>query len=79
MHIQVTLYGILRERLAKETRGKLALELPAGSSLRDALAALNITPPVICVRNGANERDLDTPVQDGDELQFFHPVGGGRS
>lgn len=77
MQVKVTLYGILRERLARESRGKLVLDLPPGCSIRDALMRLGIAPPVICVRNGANERNLDTPVEDGDELQFFHPVGGG--
>lgn len=77
MIIQVTLYGILREKLAKETRGKRKLELPPGSTIRDAQTALGIESHVICVLNGKNERDFETLLKDGDEISFLHPVGGG--
>jgi molybdopterin converting factor small subunit len=77
MVVKVTLYGILRERLAKETRGKLTLELPEGSTVQDARAALGIETHVLCVLNGKNERDFQTSLKDGDEVSFLHPVGGG--
>ena len=77
MIVKVTLYGILRERLAKETRGKLTLELAEGSLIEDAKVVLGVKSHVTCVLNGKNERDSQTPLKDGDEISFLHPVGGG--
>jgi sulfur carrier protein ThiS len=68
---------MLREKLAKESRGRVTLELAAGSSIADALKALQITPPVLCVLNGANERDFSHLLREDDEIQFFQPIGGG--
>jgi sulfur carrier protein ThiS len=68
---------MLREKLAKETRGRITLELGEGATIAEALTALQIKPPVLCVLNGANERDISRQLNEGDELQFFHAIGGG--
>jgi molybdopterin converting factor small subunit len=77
MIVNVTLYGILREKLAKETRGKLTLDLPENSVIKDAQTALGIESSITCVLNGRNERDFQTTLKEGDEISFLHPVGGG--
>jgi len=78
MLLKITLFGVLREKLAKDSRGKLSLELAEGSVLQDAKQALGIQSNVLCVLNGVNQRDLSTPLKDGDEIAFFHPIGGGH-
>lgn len=77
MKIKVVLYSILRQKLPQEARGRAEIELPEGSTIAGVLAALEIQGNVLCSRQNQMIRDLDTPVQDGDELHFFLPVGGG--
>ena len=77
MLLKITLFGVLREKFARESRGKLSLELAEGSLLQDAKQALGIQSNVLCVLNGANQPDFSTPLKDGDEISFFHPIGGG--
>ena len=77
MKVRVVLYGMLREKLAKESSGRITLEVAQGSSIADVLEALQIAQPVLCVLNGANERDFSHILRVDDEIQFFHPIGGG--
>ncbi len=77
MQVKVVLFGMLRERLAKESRGRLAVELPEAASIADLVAALGIQVPVVCSLNGSIERDFSRPLQEGDEAQIFQPAGGG--
>lgn len=77
MQVKVVLFGMLRERLAKETRGRLTVELPQAATIADLLAALGIQVPVVCSLNGAIERDFGHILQEGDEAQIFQPAGGG--
>jgi sulfur carrier protein ThiS len=77
MQVKVALFGMLRERLAKESRGKLMVELPEAATLTGLLAVLNIQVPVVCSLNGVIERDFNRTLQEGDEVQIFQPAGGG--
>ena len=77
MEIKVVLFGMLRERLAKESRGRLAMELPEAATIRDLLAKLGIQMTVICSVNGETERNFDHPLKDGDGVQIFQSIGGG--
>jgi len=77
--LKITLFGVLREKLARENRGKLSLKLAEGSVLQDAKQALGIQSNALCVLNGVNQSDLTTPLKDGDEIAFFLPIGGGVS
>jgi molybdopterin converting factor small subunit len=77
MIINITLYGILREKQAKETRGKISLQMPEGSRISDVLQILNIDSHIYCVYNGNHRRDYQTILQDQDEISFIPPVGGG--
>jgi sulfur carrier protein ThiS len=77
MRVNVVLYGMLRERLAKETRGRLTVELPEGSRLADLRSHLDIQSQVGCSINGQIERDPQRVLQDGDEVHLFQSIGGG--
>jgi sulfur carrier protein ThiS len=77
VQIKVVLFGMLRERLAKETRGRLVVDLPGSATIADLVAALGITVPVVCSLNGVVERDFSRALQEGDEAQIFQPAGGG--
>ena len=77
MQVSVVLFGMLRERLAKESRGRLVVELPQAATISDLVAALGIQAPVVCSLNGVIERDFSHTLQEGDEAQIFQPAGGG--
>jgi sulfur carrier protein ThiS len=77
MQVKVVLFGMLRERLAKESRGRLTVELPEAATISDLVALLGIQVPVVCSLNGVIERDFKRTLQEGDEAQLFQPAGGG--
>ncbi len=77
MIVRVVLYGMLREKLAKESRGRLTVELPEGSRLADLRAHLGINGPVGSSINGQIERNPERVLQDGDEVHIFQSIGGG--
>ena len=77
MQIKVVLFGMLRERLAKESRGRLTIELPEGATIYDLLEKLDAHMNLTCFLNGENERNFDRPLKDGDEIQLIQPIGGG--
>lgn len=77
MNVRVTLFSILREKLPPEKRGKINLELPAGSTIADVLKTLDIEMHVVCAVNGQVEADHSRILQDGDEVRIFRPAGGG--
>jgi molybdopterin converting factor subunit 1 len=76
MHVRVALFAGLRERAGC---AELALELPDGASVGDALARLSAltegVPVVLAVnREYANDADI---LQAGDEVALIPPVSGG--
>ena len=77
MQVKVVLFGMLRERLAKESRGRLVVELTEAATISDLVATLGIQVPVVCSLNGVIERDFSHTLADGDEAQIFQPAGGG--
>jgi molybdopterin synthase catalytic subunit len=78
MEVRVRLFAILRERAGAS---ELALELPDGARVRDALAA----PDVARLAGGLSlvlavnrqYADADAPLAPGDELALIPPVSGG--
>ena len=76
--ITIRHFAGLRERRGTDRE---QLEVDAGTSLRDLYGLLyppapDGDPPVACVRNHETARP-DTQVQDGDEVAFLPPFGGG--
>ncbi|MFH1117261.1 MAG: MoaD/ThiS family protein [Pseudomonadota bacterium] len=77
MKIFVTLQ-LTFEHLAPEGRNPFAVELPAGSTVSQALEALSIpasAPKVIIVNGRAAVPGKE--LSDGDRLTLFSPVAGG--
>jgi molybdenum cofactor biosynthesis protein MoaC/molybdopterin converting factor subunit 1 len=84
MEVELRLFAVLRERAGRE---RMALELPAGATVADALAAAAREPGLgeilaaMPVRAALNREyvDDDTPVAAGDELALIPPVSGGAA
>jgi sulfur carrier protein ThiS len=77
VQIQITLYGLLREKLPLQARGKTTLDAPDGTTLSRILELLSIGNPVTCAINGDIERDLTRLLHDGDQINIFRAAGGG--
>ncbi len=83
MWIQVLYFAVLRERIGKSDE---LLELPAGASAGDAIAALTARYPAVASLQGrfrvavgrAFVADPDRhALAEGDELAIIPPVAGG--
>jgi len=77
MQVKAVLFSVFRDKLPRENRGRTTLELSEGSSIQDALVALDIQIFAIVSVNGKIEQDFTTILQNGDEIQVFRPIGGG--
>jgi len=79
IRIGVRVYASLRRYAPAMAVGQaLRLELPAGATIGDALAALGIPAGEAKACFVAHvRRELDYPLSDGDELAVFPPVAGG--
>jgi molybdopterin converting factor small subunit len=83
MHVDVRLYGPLARYGGSDRNvaAKVALDLPAGSTVADLLTALEMPSEArgITFINGdlsampGLQPDLDTELADGDRVAFFHP------
>ncbi len=78
MQIKVALFSVFREKLPRENHGRTVIELPEGGTLGDLLSKLEINIMAVCSLNGKLEYDLATALKDGDEVQVFRPIGGGK-
>ena len=77
MQIKVVLHSIYREKLPPEAKGQATIELPAGSTVGEALAHLHIPSEALCAVNGQVERDRGRPLHEGDQIELFVRMGGG--
>ena len=77
MKIKVVLHSIYREKLPPEAKGQATIELPAGSTVGDALAHLGIPTEALCAINDQVERDRGRPLHEGDRMELFVRMGGG--
>lgn len=78
MIIHVTLYGLLRELLPHDARGRADFELPKGSSLADLASRLRLQGSPVFSVNGEVERSPDRLLKDGDQVNIFRAPGGGQ-
>jgi thiamine biosynthesis protein ThiS len=76
--LTVHLFGDLRRHLPKG-QDPVLMELPEGSTAMTVLQELGIHPGEVWVVR-ANKQVIpeEQPLQDGDELEVFEPVGGGQ-
>jgi sulfur carrier protein ThiS len=79
MKINVVLHSILRYKLARETRGRLTLDMPEDCTIQDILDRLQITPPINVSINNNIVDDFAAPLENDIEMHLFHPTGGGNS
>jgi molybdenum cofactor biosynthesis protein MoaC/molybdopterin converting factor subunit 1 len=84
MEVEVRLFAVFRERAGRD---RLALELPEGATVSEALRALGQRPELeqliaaMPVRAALNREyvDADAPLTAGDELALIPPVSGGAT
>lgn len=75
MRVKVRYFATLRERAGKDEEWvDVAPRTTLGGLFRDLFPGLDL--PVAYARNHAHASS-DEPVEDGDEIVFLPPVGGG--
>ena len=77
MQINIRLYGLLRDVLPPEKKGRDVIELPEGGTVQDLLTAVGIHRPCIAAVNEIHEADKDHVLQDGDKVVVFIQAAGG--
>lgn len=78
MRLTVHLFGDLR-RFLPRGQEEIELDLPEGATSADVLEKIGIHPgEVWLVRANKQVIAEETPLGDGDVLEVFEPVGGGR-
>ncbi len=79
MMIRVKLIATYRDHLPPEAKnGMIEIEVPDGTSVRDAVARFDIPldDSSVIVLNGLTV-PLDTPVSEGDTVTAFSAIAGG--
>jgi molybdopterin converting factor small subunit len=80
MKVHVKLFASLRKYMpAGSAAERVTVEVPAGASVRDAIAGLGIPPEharMIVSRDV--QLEPGTPLEDGQEINVFPPLAGGR-
>ena len=81
MHVTVQLFALIREKAGTDS---LALDLPAGADVNQAIEAIRHQHPALApyldnLRFSLNLDfvEADTPLHDGDEVVLIPPVSGG--
>jgi MoaE-MoaD fusion protein len=75
MVIRIQLFGSLRDGVG---RTDVEVDLPEGSKVMDAIAALKLKDRVdLWVLHNGERATKDSLLSNGDRLSFFQPVGGG--
>ncbi len=78
MQITIRLYGSLRDILPSENKGQTRLDLPAGSTVGDALKKVGLPDDgYYTAVNGENIDQNSRPLEDGDYVLVFAPAAGG--
>jgi transketolase len=78
--VKVRLFASLRRFQPKDADGPIALRLPTGAVVKDAVAALGIPPDRAGIVVCQDQRlDLAAPLADGVEVSLFPPLAGGGS
>lgn len=80
MMVRVTLHAILRKFLPPDAIDHTAvLELPDGATVADAIARLGIPAKhASMLVSGDDYLKPETPLRDGQQVNIFPPIAGGR-
>ena len=76
MKVQLTLHGILRDYLPRKAKGRITLDLPAGTTIEHVVSQLSRKQNVSAAVDGA-EVENDYVLQNGEELHLFRFIAGG--
>ncbi len=80
MQVYVKLYATFRLKYKDyDVPGGICLELPPGSTIADAMQALEIQPEKVSLlrKNEVITKDIHAALAEGDVLEVFPYVGGG--
>lgn len=77
MLVQVHLYGILRDLLPPEAKGRATITLEDGAKVRDLLAHLGVQRRVLVAVNDLAKVDRDFLLHEGDRVIIYTMIGGG--
>ena len=75
--IHVRLHGILRDKIPAEAKGRTTLSLPDGSTVAAVFEQFSLRSSVEVAINEEIVDNQDTPLQDGERLEFFRAAAGG--
>jgi len=78
MKIYLRLYGPLRDKLPKENRGAMVLDVETGTTVAQILTSVGIDwSEVLWAIDEQHDETADRPLVDGNELTVFTHVAGG--
>ena len=77
MQIHVHLHGILREVLPPSAKGRTTLDFQNPTTIKHLLSQLGITRRVEVAINDNLISNLESQLQDGDQVAIFTIIGGG--
>jgi len=77
LEINLTLHGILRDYLPRQTKGKSTLTLAQGTTVAGVIEQLQIKQTVTAAVNGS-QVETAYVLNNGDDLQMFRMIGGGN-
>jgi len=76
--VRLTLFADLKRFLPKGQSGPLAYQLVPGATVSSLLAAAGIpTTEEITIGLNGDQGQLQSPLEDGDEVVLFSPMEGG--
>lgn len=77
MQISVRLFGILRDKLPPEAKGRTVLTLPEEARVSAVLESLDIKRNIQVAINKEIVEDMSMQLRDGDTVECFRPSAGG--
>lgn len=77
IEIHVRLFGILRDRLPREAKGRTTLELPDQATVRDVLTHFEVQHHVSFAVNEEVDLEDSHILKDGDSVEIFRVAAGG--
>jgi thiamine biosynthesis protein ThiS len=77
LQVDVHLYGILRDYLPTEAKGRAKIDLNEEATVGDLLAHLGINRRVVIALNDEQEPDETHVLHDGDHVSIYTVIGGG--
>lgn len=77
VRVRVRLHGALRDKLPPQSKGQTILDMPDGADVSAVLSQLSLRRHIQVAINGEIVENLETIVNDGDQVEVFRPAAGG--